>query len=191
MRESSHRDICHRKVCHRNICRPCVRIAAFTLTEMMAVIAMLSLFLLLAGPLFSRAMRVTRQAHDAIELHQTAQGLFHMLRADIRDARKVTLTSDTMVTIESSAEGTITWTIELNHSFTRLVQVGDEAPSTAKRWSMPAQSLRFEWSQPTLRVIAWQQGRLREASFHSGWLITMPSKTAAASSPAVAEKEQP
>lgn len=169
-----------------------LRSQAFSIMEMMGVLMILSLFLLLAAQLFSRATSVIGGSHNAIEQHQTAQGMFHLLRQDMWLATEVTLASESMLTLTTPEGETVTWTIERPHTLLRTAKQAGDDPARNSTWHLPAKNLRFEWQHAALVVRDEERGRDREATFPNGWRLAQQlQRTAKPIESPAPPKEQP
>ncbi len=165
---------------------------AFSIMEMLGVLMMLSIFLLLASQLFSRATGVIGRSHAAIEQHQTAQGMFRLLRQDMWHARDVAVDGETKLTLTTPEGETVTWTIDRPNTLLRNVKPPGDARARNSQWSLSTERLRFEWRQAALVVRDEERGRPREAAFPNGWKLTQQlQQTAKNIEPPAPTKEQP
>ena len=115
---------------------------AFMLYEMLAALALMTAFALVAARLFSTSMRVMDDAPRAQHQVLAFDSMLQALRADTWSAAEVTLLDERGVALSAGESSTVRWTIDADGTVTRTPDA--PAGDGPRVWKGVGQSVRFD-----------------------------------------------
>lgn len=119
----------------------------FTIVELLAVVALLAVYLIISAQLFTRNMRISRQVTQSQQTILKFDALVELLRRDVWNAQSIKVADPAHVLLVQAPDRAITWAAESAGTVRRVTEQAGEQRNYA---GVP--TMTFVVAGPVLRV---------------------------------------